>query len=306
MSTDLQMSKRLGSTHVSHIEEKHYRQPICTPKLNTLKSLDQQVTFVNSGGAAATLRFDGVEVDDTASSATGSLEAQPAETVIRPKCDVIVKLRYQPRDFRPFKEVAHLISNTSAEPISIPYCVQFQRAILQTMPRCVIDIGVIQFGKDRSEKVSDREESGEADLRTWFNGPQWKHPIVEQIDIETHSANPLVSAVMGNGFIISPDKSRSFNVKIPYGTQQSTLLTKTLVLGGYTMTTPCDPIVNVEGIVADRQWTLLIIGHIEPEIPLDKPNESHCQSCSSLRLFSPSWLRSVYRDCHNLSLDTHL
>ena len=83
-----------------------------------------------------------------------------------------------------------------------------QRLISHPMPRCVADVGLIRVGKIVRKHFLTAKNEGERDLAMRFHGPRWKHPIVEQIDIERQSA------VVANGWIIFPDESHSFNGKL--------------------------------------------------------------------------------------------
>ncbi|CAF0973759.1 unnamed protein product [Adineta steineri] len=286
-------TSRADEHHLITINDEHYRQDIWNSTLNILNPIQHQVTFINTGTAVATLRFDKIVTgEDSSLLLTNCFDAKPNELVVSPKSEAFIDLLYHPKDFRPFDAVARFLSNASTEPIKIPYHLKFHTPVAHTIPRITIDSGVIQLGTTFRKKLLIVENCGQCELQFHFSGPFRKHPIVKNCDLETISSKAIGSE-RNEGFAVSPKKKISFNVMVEFQTADSLDLPNVIALCGYELITECDPIINIQGMLVDRKLILLVIGYTKSLPPFVQPIESDCRSWSSLKLLSSKWLYEI-------------
>ncbi|CAF3120536.1 unnamed protein product [Rotaria sp. Silwood2] len=293
--------------YIPKIEEKHViiinndedKEDIWNSIRNVLNPIKHQVTFINNGKAAATVRFDRILTEQNLSlPSTTCFDVKPNNIIVLPHTETSIDLLYYPNDFRSFNSTIQFVSNALTDPIHIPYHLEFHRPVLSTNPRSVIDIGQIELGKIIRKKLLCIENIGSVELRICFSEPFHQHSLVKTADIEFSSLRSDPHISKENFISINPKKKRWFNVMIEFNSTNSSTLSNVVALCAFQVNTQCDPIINTEGILVNRQLILLIVGHTQSIPSFILPNESERKSWSSLKLLPSSWLYSIHKNYH--------
>ncbi|CAF3213457.1 unnamed protein product [Rotaria socialis] len=279
------------------ISNENDKKEIWDSALKILKPIKHQVTFHNTSSSAATLQFDRILIQgNPLMLPTSCFDIQPKKTVVPPQSQIAIDICYHPKDLCPFHGTLEFTSNAWDLPEQIPYNLEFHRPIVDTNPRTIIDIGLIEADKNFRNKLLCVENKGHAELRGFFSGPYCLHSLVKLADLESASSASSSSSLLAktnDGFIIDSKKKRQFFVRIEFDSQDTSSLPNIINLFSFRLVTECDPVIDIHGMLVNRELNFLVIGHTRSLPELSLPDESDYKQWSSLKLLPSAWLYSI-------------
>ncbi|CAF4118033.1 unnamed protein product [Rotaria magnacalcarata] len=276
------------------ISDENDKKDIWDSTLNILKLIKHQVTFHNKSSSAATLEFDRILIQENSLVLSAAcFDIQPKKTIVPSQSTTTIDLSYYPKDLGPFYGTLQFTSNAWDLPKQIPYNLEFHRPMVDTNPRTIIDIGLIDASKIFRKKLLDVENKGHEELRGFFSGPYCLHSLLKLADLESVSSASLLLAATKDGFIIHSKKQRQFFVKIEFNSQDTSSLPNIINLFSFRLVTECDPVINMHGLLVNRELNFLVIGHTRSLLEISLPGESDYKPWSSLKLLPSDWLYSI-------------
>ncbi|CAF4310596.1 unnamed protein product, partial [Rotaria sp. Silwood2] len=285
---------------IINISEKAHMEQIWNRNTSQLNPIEHEITFKNSGKAAAIINFNEiVSKKNPSSPLTSHFHIEPDHFFVLPQSTVPVRFIYHPIDLRIFDAEVKLQSNSSTTLLAIPFHVEFQTPILRSTPRTLIDIGSIQSGQIFKQNVLMLKNTGQKKLRFTISESILKQPFVKLATLQGSLTQTQLTSV-NQSFPIIPNQTHSFSVKIECDTiDNHNFQSEILELAQIELTSLCDPIIDTDGKLINRPITIIIIGHTIPFATFALPSNSNCQIWSALNLLPSLWL---YRICREHSI----
>ncbi|UJR07196.1 hypothetical protein I4U23_011484 [Adineta vaga] len=273
-------------------------EQIWNKNLQQLLPIEHEITFKNAGKAAATLNYRRiVSAQDMRKPLTAKLHMEPDNLVIAPNSQVPVRFIYYPTDLQKFDARIQIQTNTSIDPISVPYSIEFHTPKLQSMPRNLINVGLLESDKFVKDKVLMIKNIGEKELRFVISEPRRKHSAIKTAFLQESSSPASLS--INQPLRINPNQYRSFDLKIEYNQIDTSLESEIIELAEFELTSLCDPVIDMNSTLTNRMITIVIVGHTKPLVEYALPKEGNSNDWSTLDLLPSSWLYHIYREHTN-------
>ncbi|CAF4820506.1 unnamed protein product, partial [Rotaria sp. Silwood1] len=271
-------------------------QQIWNADRHQLLPIEHEITFMNASKAAATLSYRRiVSAQDPRTPLGSQFHIEPDNLIIPPQSKVPVRFLYHPVDLGKFDVQVEVQTNTSIDSISIPYYVEFQTPILQTIPRTVIDIGLIQTGKIFKENMLIIKNIGQRELRFVISDPIRPKPFVKVVALQ-ESSTILTPSSINQTLRVNPNQQRIFSIMIECDVIDNRSISEIIGLVEFELISICDPVIDINGTLVNRTVTIVVVGHTLPLRDFALPKDLNPNLWCKLQLLPSSWLYQLCRE----------
>ena len=287
--------RKIDERQIIPIFQSAHMEQIWDTKQSSLKPVEHEVTFTNNGRAAAIVNFDQmIAKNNSPTPPTSQFRIEPDHFLVLPQSSVPVRFIYQPFDLRAFDVDVQLKFNDSTSTIQIPFYVEFHKPVLRSLPRAVIDIGMIQTGQVFKENALTLQNVGLKELRFFVSEVADKPLFVKTATLQG-SAAPSQPTSINQPIRINPNQSQSFSVKIEIGAIDAQFESEIIELAQFQLTSLCDPVIDTDNKLSNRSILIVIIAHTLPLPTFTLPGNSNLQVWSTLRPLPAMWLHETYQ-----------
>ena len=289
------MEKSDNKQIITIVQSAHMQQ-IWNQDLQIVLPVKHEITFSNMGKAAATINYKRiVSSQDARTLVSANFRVEPDNLIVHSNSKVPVRLLYYPVNFEKFDVKVELETNTSVDPIRVPYYVEFHTPILQTSQRSLIDIELIQTGEICKQNVLTVKNIGKAELRLSISEPLRKKPFVKLAALQESTANIKPSPI-NQPLKIESKRQRLFNLVIDCDAFNTKSMPEMIELVEFELLSLCDPIINIDGKLVNRTVTIVIVGHTVSMPDFAVPQELEPSPWSDLELLPSSWLHQISKE----------
>ena len=275
--------------HIIEIVQSAQMENIWNKDRQVLLPIDQEIVFTNASRAPATVNYqDIVSANDSNLPLNVQFHLEPNDLVIRPNSKESVRFVYQPIDLKRLDAQIQLQTNTSADPIHIPYTVEFHTPILQVMSHTLIDVGLVETGRILKKNVLMMKNLGQKQVRLVISESRGQKSFVKLALLRSSSTDHSIK--------IDPDEQFSFDMIIECEEIDRNQISEVIELAEFELTSLCDPVINLDSKLINRTITIVIIGHIQSFVDLTFSTEFNLNPWSNLRLLPSSWLSQICQE----------
>ena len=288
-------TRTIDHRQVIPILQSAHMEQIWNTNQSSLKPVEHEVTFRNNGRAAAIVSFDQIIAKNNCPTpSTSQFHIEPDHFLVPPKSSVPVRFIYQPFDLRTFDVDVQLKLNNSPSTLQIPFYVDFLKPVLKSLPRAMIDIGMIQTGQVFKENALTLQNVGQKELRFFVSETTIKSLFVKTATLQGSVTGSQPTSI-NQPIRINPNQSQSFSVKIETDTTDAQFEAEIIELAQIQLTSLCDPVIDTDSKLVNRSILIVIIAHTMPLPTFTLPSNSNLQVWSTLRSLPAVWLYEAYR-----------
>ncbi|CAF1360663.1 unnamed protein product [Adineta steineri] len=254
----------------------------------SIKPIECDILIKNLGRSVTNVKYIQIlSSKDSTKILSSKFIVTPDKLLLNASTDKTVKCQYYPSDFRDFEP---FIQFKYGDTITrIPYKLTFKIPILEILPKAFLDIGVINNGKTFTSPITFRN-IGRNDLKIDATESLRKQSFITTLTLQPSSQTTSLNSPIR----IFPQKSYDLTLMIDCEQieNHANHSQKIVELGEVTVVSKCDPVIDIDGKLSNREIKLVIIGHFSEYEPLKEtgPEKSYW---NDLRLLPSDWLRQV-------------
>ena len=274
---------------IIEIAQSAHMENIWNKDRQLLLPIEQEIIFTNASRAAATVNYQGiVSAKDPNLPLNVQFHLEPNDLVIQPNSKESVRFVYQPIDLKRLDAQIQLQTNTSTDPIHIPYIIEYHTPILQIMSHTLIDIGLIESGRVLKKNILMMKNLGQKQVRLVISKSRQQKTFIKLTLLQESSINQSLK--------INPNEECSFDMMIECEDIDRNQVSQVIELAEFEFTSLCDPVINFDSKLVNRTITILTIGHIQPLVDFTFSTTFNFNSWSNLQLLPSSWLFQICQE----------